>query len=120
MKKIRNLCESDFLKVFFAFYTLCFLVAAPFMPDRANMLPGLWKILSMPTLSATSFFDYGGSLYPQGIIGDQILYFNHEDIAKVVFEGYHDEDDEMMVENINKWYEESNVPKGNPANFKKA
>lgn len=66
------------------------------------------------------FFDYGGSLYPQGIIGDQILYFNHEDIAKVVFEGYHDEDDEMMVENINKWYAEANVPKGNAANFKKA
>jgi len=65
------------------------------------------------------FFDYGGSLYPQGIIGDQILYFNHEDIVKVVFEGYHDEDDEMMVENINKWYEEANVPKGNAASFKK-
>lgn len=65
------------------------------------------------------FFDYGGSLYPQGIIGDQILYFNHEDIAKVVFEGYHDADDEMMVENINQWYAQANVPKGNPANFKK-
>ena len=77
---------------------------------------GLLTLQSNPP----SFFDYGGSLYPQGIIGDQILYFNHEDIAKVVFEGYHDEDDEMMVENINKWYEESNVPKGNPANFKKA
>lgn len=67
-----------------------------------------------------SFFDYGGSIYPQGIIGDQILYFNHEDIIKVVFEGYHDEDDALMVENINKWYQETDVAKGNPADFKKA
>ena len=29
------------------------------------------------------FFDYGGCLYPQGIVGDQIMYFNHSDIAKV-------------------------------------
>ena len=41
MKKIKNLSESDFLKVFFGFYTLCFLVAAPLMPDRANMFSGL-------------------------------------------------------------------------------
>ncbi len=42
------------------------------MPDRANMLPGLWKILSMPTLSATSFFDYGGyaaTFLNMGLVG---------------------------------------------------
>ena len=53
------------------------------------------------------YFDYGGSLYPQGIIGDQILYFNHKDIAKVVFEGFSDDDDKMMVDNINEWFEKS-------------
>lgn len=53
------------------------------------------------------FFDYGGSLYPQGIIGDKILYFNHKDIAKVVFTGFSDEDDKMMVESINEWFVES-------------
>ena len=53
------------------------------------------------------FFDYGGCLYPQGIVGDQIMYFNHSDIAKVVFEGYTDEDDKMMVDNINEWYRNS-------------
>ena len=43
MKKIKNLCESDFLKVFFAFYTACFLIAAPLMPDRGEMFTGLWE-----------------------------------------------------------------------------
>lgn len=37
------------------------------------------------------FFDYGGCVYPQGIIGDHILYFNHKDIVKVVFSGYSDQ-----------------------------
>lgn len=60
------------------------------------------------------FFDYGGSLYPQGIIGDQILYFNHKDIATVVFEGYRDDDDIVMVNNINEWFSKSDFEKGNP------
>ena len=59
------------------------------------------------TTTPAGYFDYGGSLYPQGIIGDQILYFNHKDIAKVVFTGYTDDDDKMMVDNINEWYRNS-------------
>ena len=66
-----------------------------------------------------SFFDYGGSIYPQGIIGDQILYFNHSDIAKVVFTGYTDEDDELMKANINEWYSKSEFQRGDPNKLKK-
>lgn len=66
-----------------------------------------------------SFFDYGGSIYPQGIIGDQILYFNHSDISKVVFTGYSNEDDEMMVENINEWAKQSEFSRGDAKNFKR-
>jgi len=66
-----------------------------------------------------SFFDYGGSIYPQGIIGDQILYFNHTDIAKVVFTGYTDEDDELMKDNINEWYSKSEFQRGDPGKLKK-
>lgn len=51
------------------------------------------------------FFDYAGVLYPDGLISDQIVYFNHADIAKVVFEGYTDEDDRIVVDNINKYLE---------------
>ena len=72
MKKIKNLCESDFLKVFFAFYTLCFLVAAPLMPDRADMLSGLWQILSQPSKLTTSYFALGGyaaTFLNMGLVG---------------------------------------------------
>ncbi len=49
------------------------------------------------------FFDYAGVPYPEGLISDRAAYFNHEDIAKVVFYGYRDADDDMMVENINRY-----------------
>ena len=60
MKKLRALPESDFLKVFFAFFTACFLIAAFCMPDRGTMLTGLWQIFSQPCKVSTSNFALGG------------------------------------------------------------
>ena len=72
MKRLNNLSETAFLKRFFFFFSLSFLIAAFCMPDRANMLPGLWKILIMPTLSSTRFFAYGGyaaTFLNMGLVG---------------------------------------------------
>ena len=60
MKKLNNLTESDFLKLFFAFLTVCFLVAAVCMPDRGNMFSGLWNILTNPSKVSTNYFAVGG------------------------------------------------------------
>ena len=60
MKRLNHIPEYSFLKRFFLFFSTAFLVAAFFMPDRADMLPGLLKIFSNPTLSGTSFFNVGG------------------------------------------------------------
>ncbi|MBQ2854392.1 MAG: DUF1576 domain-containing protein [Oscillospiraceae bacterium] len=60
MKKIRALPESDFLKLFFAFFAVFFLMAAVCMPDRANMLSGLKQILVQPCKVSTSYFGVGG------------------------------------------------------------
>lgn len=49
------------------------------------------------------FFDYGAVSYPEGLIGDQLYYFDHQNISKVVFEGYSDVDDENVVANINQY-----------------
>ena len=46
MKKIKNLSESSFLKLVFAFLTAAFLIAAVCMPDRSSMFSGLWQIIS--------------------------------------------------------------------------
>ena len=60
MKKLNQLEESKFLKLFFAFVSLCFLVAAFCMPDRSNMLSGLWEILKNPAKVSTNYFSVGG------------------------------------------------------------
>ena len=60
MKRLNTLPERTFLKIFFLFFSSSFLIAAFFMPDRDQMIPGLLKIFSNPTLSGTSFFNVGG------------------------------------------------------------
>ena len=42
------------------------------MPDRSQMLPGLLRIVSMPTKASTSFFDFGGyaaTFLNMGLVG---------------------------------------------------
>ena len=72
MNRIKNLSESDFLKLFFGFFTLCFLIAAPCMPDRGNMVSGLWQILSQPSKLSTNYFAVGGyaaTFLNMGLVG---------------------------------------------------
>ena len=72
MKKIKNLCESDFLKLFFAFVSLCFLIAAVCMSDRSTMLSGLLQILSSPPKLSTNYFSVGGyaaTFLNMGLVG---------------------------------------------------
>lgn len=65
------------------------------------------------------FFDYGGAVYPEGIVGDQILYFNHCDIEEVIFKGYENEENTEIVKNLHRWMEASDAEKGNPYEINK-
>ena len=72
MNKIKNLSESSFLKLFFAFISACFIVGAFFMPDRSTMLSGLWTILSNPGKITTNYFALGGyaaTFLNMGLVG---------------------------------------------------
>ena len=60
MKKIKSMSESSFLKLFFAFVSAAFLIAALCMPDRGTMLSGLGKILTGPTKLSSNYFSIGG------------------------------------------------------------
>ena len=67
------------------------------------------------------FFDYGGVMYPEGMIGDRLAYFNHESIAEVVFKGFEDVDNTNMVANINAYLEEHpETVKGTPEHWKQS
>ena len=72
MKKIKNLSESSFLKLFFAFFSAAFLIAAVCMPDRGTMFSGLWQILSQPSKLSTNYFAVGGyaaTFLNMGLVG---------------------------------------------------
>lgn len=49
------------------------------------------------------YFDYLGGIFPEGLNMEQVYYFNEEDIDEVIFEGYHDEEEERVSKLIEKW-----------------
>lgn len=68
----------------------------------------------------TLFFDYGGVLYPDGLTGDQMAYFNHDGIETVVFKGFDDNDSKVFSENINRFLEKNpSIKRGNPDEINK-
>lgn len=64
------------------------------------------------------FFDYGGCFYPDGLFGTRILYFNREDIEEVLHEGYTDSDDQIQIDEINKWLREHDMERGSVSEVK--
>ncbi len=53
-------------------------------------------------------YDYLGVLYPEGHIGDQFQYlFNHEDIDKIIFRGYEDEERDSFIKKLTAFYEKN-------------
>ena len=66
------------------------------------------------------FFDYGGVLYPDGLTGDQMAYFNHDGIDRILFRGYDDDDSKVFAENINRFLQDHpDVKYGNPVEINK-
>ena len=54
-----------------------------------------------------TYFDYLGNLYPQGYDVDNRYYFNQEQIEKVVFSGYSDEEEERYQTVLKEWKEKN-------------
>ena len=52
-----------------------------------------------------TYFDYAGSIYPQGFSEENLFYFNHENIAEVVFTGYESEQHDRYLKAIEEWKE---------------
>ena len=50
-----------------------------------------------------TFADYMGVLYPAGLNPETTIFFNHENIDKVVFEGYSDDEEERFLEVYQEW-----------------
>ncbi|MDR2487584.1 MAG: DUF4176 domain-containing protein [Clostridiales Family XIII bacterium] len=70
--------------------------------------------LAVAVDDTTQIFDYGGCLYPEGLMGDQILQFNPADIVKIVHKGFVDEDEELMLAKLDDWMSNSSFERADP------
>ncbi|MFI3124547.1 DUF4176 domain-containing protein [Streptococcus suis] len=57
------------------------------------------------------YSDYVGIIYLEGINPEDAIFFNHENIEKLVFEGYKDEEEERFMEVYKSWESELEVKK---------
>lgn len=53
------------------------------------------------------YFDYGSVLYPEGLLGENLFYFNQENIQNVCAKGVELEEEELAKETIFKTYQEN-------------
>ena len=53
-------------------------------------------------------------MYPVGLVADKVFYFNTENIDKVLFQGFSDEDEVRFHELYKNWLETKgkSIPKG--------
>lgn len=75
------------------------------------------RAIAVPQNEGTRYYDYGACLYPEGLLGDQLAYFNHDAIQKVVFEGYENEENELILETLKENLSKVSIKKGDPAPF---
>lgn len=62
--------------------------------------------------SDNKVFDYLACYYPEGIMSpEEVFLFNDEDIAKLYFIGFQDEDEEVLSKKIEEYFENSNMDK---------
>lgn len=55
------------------------------------------------------FADYAGVKYPEGLVSDKVAYFDHNSIVNVLFRGFSDERDSIIVDNINNFVKDNNI-----------
>lgn len=46
------------------------------------------------------FFDYACVLYPEGMIGNRLIYVQDSEISEVLFTGYDDEDNKKILQKL--------------------
>ncbi|EKJ3581593.1 DUF4176 domain-containing protein [Enterococcus faecalis] len=74
------------------------------------MIVGRGTIYTDQQTGKDTFADYMAVLYPTGLNPETTIFFNHENIDKVVFEGYSDEEETRFMEVYNEWKNELEIP----------
>ena len=75
------------------------------------VIVGRGAIFEDPETGEQVFADYMGSLYPTGLQTNSTLFFQHENIDEVVFEGYHDDEEDRFLKVYHEWEENLKIPR---------
>ncbi len=59
------------------------------------------------------FYDYACVLYPEGLIGNQLFYFQDSEISEVLFTGYSNEENEIAISRLKQILEKANIKRAN-------
>lgn len=57
------------------------------------------------------YFEYSACIYPFGVANQQALFFNHENIKEIIFEGYSDADEEEYCRLYDEQIQQCNYPR---------
>ncbi|WP_231710819.1 DUF4176 domain-containing protein [Gracilibacillus suaedae] len=57
------------------------------------------------------YFDYSACIYPAGKIEDQVYFFNNENIKKIYFKGYVDDQEKLFQEQYEEKIKNIQYPK---------
>lgn len=57
------------------------------------------------------FADYMGVLYPAGFQPESTIFFQHENVDKIVFEGYKDDEENRFMDIYHKWESSLSIPR---------
>ena len=75
------------------------------------VIVGRGAIFGDPDTGEQVFADYMGVLYPMGLQTNSTLFFQHENIDDVVFEGYHDDEEDRFLKVYHEWEENLKIPR---------
>lgn len=77
------------------------------------------RALMLTVDSETALFDYGACVYPEGMVGDSMVYLNADDIVEVVHEGFTDDDDRRYLDLARELVTTTGVARGDTRRFRR-
>ena len=76
------------------------------------------RCLAVSVGGTRAYFDYGGCAWPEGLVADQVAYFNADGIQDVVARGFSDAREKEMSTRLSEIAAASDLPRGNAAELR--
>ena len=78
-----------------------------YLKEGSQKLMILNRGVTIEQTGENDLFDYSAAFQPMGLKPEQLFYFNRDDVDKVVYKGYSDEEEERFAEIYQRWLDEN-------------